>query len=103
MGLSSYARASTRATVRDVNEPPIHQIRETLTVLLAAQGEPADHYAEAGEPFEAGQITGAITALSWALSLLQEDPVRDREKEVRRMRRSAIAIYEHHAARLRLA
>ena len=91
-----------RSTLLDVNESTAHQIRETLTVLRAAQGEPADHFAEAGEPFEAGRITGAITALSWTLSLLQEDPVREREEEIRRMRRSAIAMYEHHAARLRV-
>lgn len=50
-----------------------HRVRETQTVLRAAQGEPATYHAETGEPHEAGTIMGAIAALSWALDLLDED------------------------------
>jgi len=90
------------ATIPVMENNPLHHIIETLTVLTAAQGEPADAYGEAGGDYEVGTIAGATAALRWTVGLLQAAPVRDHEEEVRRLRRLAIAMLDHHAMRLRL-
>lgn len=74
----------------------LHRISDTLTSLTAAQGEPLARYARSGEAFDAGRVTGAITVLTWAVTLLTDgngDP--DDEKEIHRLLSLAVAMLDH--------